>query len=875
MYRRDLTAACVSSFSNDAANTGHFTNKVKYVNDDGSIEEFYALAKSGKKGSSNAGNTAAAAGKLTCDGLIEKMNAYAADYQKALLDAIKEQCASDTAKAKVAEYIKKYEEKDDLTDEEKKDYEKLKAARDSGDYTQATAKGGLECAKFKELAITPEPTNPDPSTDPSGGNKNATDPLEEACYQHAKSLGWIICPMIFGLREVAESIYEFIEPLIQVNKSIVSQLGDQNSNLFKAWNTFRGFANIIFVILFLFVIFSQLTGYGIDNYGIKKMLPKLIITAILVNLSFVIAGVAVDISNIAGMGIKGLFEQLGNSSLGSTAIEAQSHIVGEVVSWLSITAAATSLGFILQGWAIIIPILLFLLTTIISIIFALIVLGLRQAFVIILIVLAPIAFACSVLPNTEKIFNKWLEAFKGVLMVYPIVGGLIGAGFFTASLIYTGSQDGTGFIMTIVAGLLSVIPYFLIPSLTRKSLDAMGKAGDRLSSLGRGLGDRATKGINNTQAVKNAKSDSTSARAQARAARYMNSNRARRVEEDLKAGRNVSLRRANRYQRAASLANSGRQAQIGARSAESQYNRLQSDTGFNAAMSAATRAEEDTEMKNYETLIENGDYAFSGGKVNFQENSDIEAALTEELLKGESADVNKIRALQNTLNRKGDKGRSAIYDAMANAQQKAATGGGSVSDNAVKAFSSNIMNNQGDYKASHRSLYEYAKQTASTGRAVGENGRDLGNSINGLTNNGASGIQALTADSFLNTDATQMKKYLTAYKNGNLDAADRAKLESVAHSIANNPNVHNKIRTDDYAEALRTFDPTTDWDSVFRGEGGVKIDHGATGGGASSAPTPITAPNLPTGSNAEVERAIQQHNNGGGRETDSGIWLPS
>ena len=74
-----------------------------------------------------------------------------------------------------------------------------------------------------------------------------------------------------------------------------------------AWTTFQTIANVVFIILLLFVIFSQLTGVGIDNYGIKRILPKLIVVAILVNLSYLICVVCVDLSNILGSSLKGLF----------------------------------------------------------------------------------------------------------------------------------------------------------------------------------------------------------------------------------------------------------------------------------------------------------------------------------------------------------------------------------------------------------------------------------------------------------------------------------------------------------------------------------------------------------------------------------------
>ena len=690
-----------------------------------------------------------------------------------------------------------------------------------------------ESSLTDDVDLTEEDGGVDPTQPITPGDTeddgSSTDRLEEECYKNAKSLGWVICPVIFGLREVTGWLYEYIEPLIRVDDTIVAQLGQQDSTLFKGWNTFRGLANIIFVIIFMLIIFSQLTGVGIDNYGIKKMLPKLIITAILVNISFIIVAIAVDISNIVGHSIESLFENLGGTitmmdvsgaSSGTvsgtvaitTAPAVQKHTSDEVVSWLVIAAGAGGVGYLISGWAIIIPILLFLLTTIISVIFAMIILGLRQAIVIILIVLAPIAFACTVLPNTESIFKKWFNAFKGILIVYPVIGGLIGAGYFTASLIYTGNKDsGTDLIMTIVAGILSVVPYFLIPSLTRKSLDGIGMLGSKISGFGKSLGTGMKRGINNSDYVHNAKADSKAGVRRIGAGLYMNT-LGKKTAADIASGKKVSVRRANKFARNASLANTREQANISARTADSQYGRLQGD-GYKAAMSAAGRAEDDMAVKNYETLVENSDYKYGGMTegVNYQDTAAIGKALEYELSQEEGkVDTNKIRALQNILNRKGDKGRNAIFSAMAGAQAS-----GNVSSTAVKAFSSNIMNNQGDYKAAHRSLYEYAKDTAVSG--VGD--------INGYS---AAGAMALTQNSFLGTDKTQMDEYVRAYNdpNSGMTTEERKHFEQLAHGIAGNTNVHDSIRVDDYGEALKTFAPDVNWDQVFSGKG-LKIDHNA------------------------------------------------
>ena len=649
-------------------------------------------------------------------------------------------------------------------------------------------------------ATTREPDEVITTTTTTGGGDDETESnkLEEACYEHAKSLGWVICPMIFGLREVTESIYEWIEPLIRVSDTTVSQLGDQNSNLFKAWNTFRGFANIIFVILFMFIIFSQLTGWGIDNYGIKKMLPKLIITAILVNLSFIVCAAAVDASNIVGKGIEGLFEQLGGTIMmkdvtgaeagnivsGAVAVtdsvSAQKHIVGEVVSWLVVAAGGIGAGFLIQGWAIIIPILLFLLTVIISIIFAMIILGLRQAIVIILIVLAPVAFACSVLPNTEPIFKKWFSAFKGILVVYPVVGALIGAGYFTSSLIYTGEDSGTGLIMTIVAGLLSVIPYFLIPSLTRKSLDGIGMLGSKIGNIGKDAGTRAKGAINRSDLVGNAKADSKAGARRRASGLYMKTF-GKGVEKDMKAGKKISMGRANRYARNASLAVSDRESVVGARAAQSKFNRLKSDSGFGAAMSAADMAEDATTTKNYETMLAAGDYKYTdaSGKtvsVDSQSNKGIANALQHELSQtGEKYDANKVRALTNALAAKGKEGRDLMYHAVSGAQSAGA------SRQAIKDFSSNIMNNHaGTMKEKYRSIYEFAKKTAD----LDVNGSS---SIDSIESYAGSGVASLTAADMTNMDIKQLENYATSAdatringKTGQTDAAVLAKLANEA-----------------------------------------------------------------------------------------------
>lgn len=334
-----------------------------------------------------------------------------------------------------------------------------------------------------------------------------------ACFQNAGALGWIICPLIYTLRDAAQGIFSgFIEPLLRVHDSIIGELSknDNTSTMYQAWSTFRNIGNILFVIALLFVIFSQVTGIGIDNYGIKRILPKLIVTAIIVNFSYIICGLLVDLSNIIGNSIKNIFE-----SVEFTAGDKPSDGLGPVgiitflVTAISAGAAAgagiTVAGSIIGAGGlltILVPVLTFLASAVIAGFFAMLMLGVRQALVIIMIVISPVAFVLYAIPNTNPIFKKWFTLFRGLLMLYPVYCFMVGAGYMASKLIINGSNE---FYLQLVAGLISIAPYFAVPTMTKnamKGFDAAIGGIARLQSRASGGLQYASKMATNSEAYK-------------------------------------------------------------------------------------------------------------------------------------------------------------------------------------------------------------------------------------------------------------------------------------------------------------------------------------------------------------------------------------
>ena len=318
----------------------------------------------------------------------------------------------------------------------------------------------------------------------------------------AKSLGWIVCPILEWAGEASTQIYdEYVAPSLEVEPTLFNGEGD---NVATAWAQFRDISNVVFIILLLVVIFSQLTGIGIDNYGIKKILPRLIVAAILINLSYLICIIAVDISNIVGNGAQAMFDALGSqlqpslSGIQADEIE-NANLTGSLVSVGVLAALVGAVGAFWANAAIVLSLLVGAIGVVISLFFLFILLAVRKAAIVVLVVLSPLAVVCYMLPNTKKLFDKWLKIFEGLLLVYPIAGVLVGGGDYISRLLLSNSD---GFFSALTAMIVGIVPVFFIPTVLRSSFAAMGKIGERIAGFGRGASGTATRAMRNTGAYR-------------------------------------------------------------------------------------------------------------------------------------------------------------------------------------------------------------------------------------------------------------------------------------------------------------------------------------------------------------------------------------
>ena len=330
--------------------------------------------------------------------------------------------------------------------------------------------------------VTDEP-NADTTTDENGnettnnGNEDGEEEGEESsatsCYDQVGSLGWIICPGAGLFGNIIDGAYDLLTQIIEVNPLPT----DNESPTYVVWEYFKDITNSLFIIFLLVIIFSQLTGFGINNYGIKKALPRIIVSAILVNLSYIICTLAVDLSNILGNAFQSFFTNIQNIAIENGTISdvaSTTSVAGIVAAMLGIGTAGTIAAFTAFGGAagVLWMLLPILLSGLIAVISAVVTMAARQALIYLLVMISPLAIIAYMLPNTDKWYQKWYHMLAQMLFFYPMFSILYGASQLAGLVIITSATNWLGVVLGIA---VKILPLFMSIPLMRMSNSILGK----------------------------------------------------------------------------------------------------------------------------------------------------------------------------------------------------------------------------------------------------------------------------------------------------------------------------------------------------------------------------------------------------------------
>lgn len=207
----------------------------------------------------------------------------------------------------------------------------------------------------------------------------------------------IITGLIFSPK--AHAAVSTIVPAFEVLKNTSS--GTMGGTIKGVWDKLILLSNSLVVIVLIAVAFAQILRININTYGVKKILPTLVLAIIAANFSFLFCRLLVDFSNIMISALTSNGTMHAITFIGYDDLSASS---------MNIAAAAKTgeVGSVL--WFCFAQLFLFAAGVIIAILAFLF--FIRLWMIYFLVALSPIAIMAMVLQQTKPLFNQWWSNFS-------------------------------------------------------------------------------------------------------------------------------------------------------------------------------------------------------------------------------------------------------------------------------------------------------------------------------------------------------------------------------------------------------------------------------------------------------------------------------
>lgn len=241
------------------------------------------------------------------------------------------------------------------------------------------------------------------------------------------------------------------------------------------WAIVRDLANMFFVLILLFVAIA--TILSIENYSLKRFLPKIVLMAILINFSKLIAGVIIDFAQIVTWtfasvitetGVQNIYFSFGIMKL--FVVQQSSVLPTAIYDWQIV--AGIALGFIL------------LLIAFLIILVYMVILVLRIVALWILVILSPLAYLLNAWPGQYlgKYAHQWWEEFIKYVVIAPVLMfflwlALIAAGTDIQLNVPSNNPNAPTAGITQIADMPSLIRFIVTACLLIVGLSAAQKSG--------------------------------------------------------------------------------------------------------------------------------------------------------------------------------------------------------------------------------------------------------------------------------------------------------------------------------------------------------------------------------------------------------------
>ena len=255
----------------------------------------------------------------------------------------------------------------------------------------------------------------------------ATKGSDTACSWQSPT-SWFTSCLLVGVNYILELVLKIFVWGITFAGAILNMIIKVQNGAFYdqpmvniGWKIARDVVNIFYVLFLLIIAIA--TILGISSYGMKQLLWKLILSALLVNFSLPLGGIIIDASNALG---NSFYLQMGTPVAGSPDRDLAKTFVKGFQTQKAYQSNPDQTGpsngststLINIAIAYIIGIILVCIT-VFTMLAACFLLVARIVILWIVLILSPFAFLFMVLPRTSSISNKWFETLFNQSFFYP------------------------------------------------------------------------------------------------------------------------------------------------------------------------------------------------------------------------------------------------------------------------------------------------------------------------------------------------------------------------------------------------------------------------------------------------------------------------
>jgi hypothetical protein len=324
---------------------------------------------------------------------------------------------------------------------------------------------------------------PPEDTGGGGGGGGEDEAAEDDSCESAGDFAWALCPIIYAVSTAIEWTTTQVSRLLEADRDNYT-----NEKLYEGWANIRNIAlSLLIVLMLVMVIATALDLQAFDAYTVKRALPRMVAATMFIVLSWYICVLLIDIFNALGSGALGIMTSpFSDTGLPMTEVFDNGGIAQAMTQWVG--AIAGAIGILL--------ILVFFGSTILLFVgLAFFVLILRQLFILALMLLAPLAILAWIFPGNDKLWKLWWGSFSKLLMMYPLIMMLLGAGRIFAYLV--GSVDDSAGIEVAIEPLLKLLaftaPFAAIPMTFKFAGGLFATISGMANDRSKGLFDRASK----------------------------------------------------------------------------------------------------------------------------------------------------------------------------------------------------------------------------------------------------------------------------------------------------------------------------------------------------------------------------------------------